>query len=529
MEMKTQNNKKLAAKKIGVVIMAAAIIGGNLSQPVFAAQTTTAAKTEQPSRISKLTANPTQGELPDKNGQPSGVKWTFDTATGELSITGSGEPYLGPTMDNPATTQEWKPYIDGIKTVVIEKNVKPVSMEGWFRSAHNLISISNLPDSLINGHDLFGGCERLTNVPKLPGNLKIGTNMFENCTSLTTIPDLPDSLTDGSYMFNGCKQLANISKISKNLESGYYMFGGCDISSLPELPNGLTDGSYMFSGCKKLKSVSKLPDTLEKGYYMFYGCSKLETIRNVPSGMKNAQMMFGDCKSLKRLPKEFQIPDHAITTRMFGGAMEAGKKLPTLIPYDNESLKKYPEWDLDGRTLILYCVVDLQDSKGKLLKKVDVVYGTALEENQLPQAPKGYHWISPNLKKVEKDLAVNLQQEKEEYTVKFQDWDGKLLDTQTVKYEEAAKEPKAAGKTGCTFAGWDKAFDNITEDTTITAVYKENEYTVKFQDWNGKQLDEQKVKYEKAAKEPKAPVRTGYTFTGWDKAFDKITGDTVVT
>ena len=58
---------------------------------------------------------------------------------------------------------------------------------------------------------------------------------------------------------------------------------------------------------------------------------------------------------------------------------------------------------------------------------------------------------------------------------------------------------------------------------------KKEEYTVKFQDWDGRRIDEQKVKYEEAAKEPKAPVRPGYTFTGWDKSFDKITRDITVT
>ena len=124
---------------------------------------------------------------------------------------------------------------------------------------------------------------------------------------------------------------------------------------------------------------------------------------------------------------------------------------------------------------------------------------------------------------------VTAEYKKNEYTVKFQDWDGKQLDEQKVKYEEAAKEPKAPIRAGYTFTGWDKVFDKITGDTVITAEYKESEYTVKFQDWDGKLLDEQKVKYEQAAKEPKAPVRTGHTFTGWDKSFNKITGDTTIT
>ncbi|WP_302582972.1 InlB B-repeat-containing protein, partial [Anaerostipes caccae] len=100
---------------------------------------------------------------------------------------------------------------------------------------------------------------------------------------------------------------------------------------------------------------------------------------------------------------------------------------------------------------------------------------------------------------------------------------------QKVEFEEAAKEPKAPARTGYTFTGWDKSFDKITGDNVVKAEYKKNEYTVKFQDWDGKLLNEQKVEFEEAAKEPKAPARAGYTFTGWDKSFNKITGEITVT
>jgi len=119
-----------------------------------------------------------------------------------------------------------------------------------------------------------------------------------------------------------------------------------------------------------------------------------------------------------------------------------------------------------------------------------------------------------------------------EYTVTFVDFDGTVLGTQTVKLGADATAPEdAPTREGYVFAGWDKKFADITEDTTVTATYVEDTtlYTVTFVDFDGKVLSTQAVSYGKSAVAPAVPVRAGYVFTGWDKTFNYITGDTTVT
>jgi len=123
-----------------------------------------------------------------------------------------------------------------------------------------------------------------------------------------------------------------------------------------------------------------------------------------------------------------------------------------------------------------------------------------------------------------------------EYTVTFVDYDGEVLDTQTVTKGESATAPAEPSRENTaqysyTFLGWDKDFSNITEDTTVTALYTEtiNKYTVTFKDYNGDVLDTQSVEYGKSATAPQTPVRTGYTFSNWNKSFDSITSDLTVT
>jgi len=60
-----------------------------------------------------------------------------------------------------------------------------------------------------------------------------------------------------------------------------------------------------------------------------------------------------------------------------------------------------------------------------------------------------------------------------DYTVTFKDGDT-VLSTQTVRAGKAAVAPEAPTKDGYTFAGWDVAFDNITSDLTVNATWTKN-------------------------------------------------------
>ena len=73
-----------------------------------------------------------------------------------------------------------------------------------------------------------------------------------------------------------------------------------------------------------------------------------------------------------------------------------------------------------------------------------------------------------------KNKVVVTNQAEQIFTVTFKDYDGKVLDTQEVKYEEGAKAPEALIRIGYTFTGWDKTFGKITSDITITAQYQKN-------------------------------------------------------
>lgn len=149
-----------------------------------------------------------------------------------------------------------------------------------------------------------------------------------------------------------------------------------------------------------------------------------------------------------------------------------------------------------------------------------------------PQAPdvSGYRFTgwSADFSNVTGPLTVTAQYIKT-WTVTFVDDDGIVLKTETVDEGAGATAPTVPAKAGYTFAGWDTAYTNITGDTVVTATYAVNQYTVIFTDWNGTVLETQTVAYGAAAAPTVTPARAGYDFIGWDKAFTNVTENLTVT
>ena len=115
------------------------------------------------------------------------------------------------------------------------------------------------------------------------------------------------------------------------------------------------------------------------------------------------------------------------------------------------------------------------------------------------------------------------------FTVTFENYDGSVLGTDRVPYGGAATAPEVPAREGYTFTGWDTPFDNVTDDITVTALFRINTYTVTFVNYDGTVLSTQTVEWNTAATAPEVPEREGYTFTGWDADFSAVKADMTVT
>ena len=170
---------------------------------------------------------------------------------------------------------------------------------------------------------------------------------------------------------------------------------------------------------------------------------------------------------------------------------------------------------------------------GTVLKRQpvsDKAYASAPAVNPTRPGHTFTGWSPSNFAQAYKvDTTVTAQFTINKYTVTFKDWDGRLLSTQTVNYGGSATPPNNLSRIGHTLIGWEPPYSNITADTTVTAQYRINSFLVTFKDWNGSTLITQTVNYGSSATAPDTPIRVGYISIGWDRLFSNITSDLTVT
>ena len=116
------------------------------------------------------------------------------------------------------------------------------------------------------------------------------------------------------------------------------------------------------------------------------------------------------------------------------------------------------------------------------------------------------------------------------FTVTFKDEKGNVLSTQQVITGYGATAPTPPTREDTIFDGWDKKFDKITADLTVTAKYRaKKNLTVTFTDYSGLVLKTETVKEGNKATAPTAPTREGYVFTGWSASLENVTANKTVT
>ena len=174
--------------------------------------------------------------------------------------------------------------------------------------------------------------------------------------------------------------------------------------------------------------------------------------------------------------------------------------------------------------------VTFMDGK-TVLKTEKVQHGSAVTPPEVSEKDgktfKG--WDNKAYNNVTSDLTINAVYDVDTFTVTFKDGDT-VLSIQTVEYEAAATAPDTARLSppeGMHFAKWDKDFSKVTEDIEVSAVYELNEYTVTFK--NGETtLKTEKVKHGFAATPPNVYDTATKKFVEWDKPFNNVTSDIIV-
>lgn len=194
------------------------------------------------------------------------ITYAFDTATGTITLTGTGEITVNRSY------QPWGNYPKDVKKIVIGEGITGI------------------------GADTFSSLRNLTEVV-LPTSLtSIGRCAFQTCVALKTI-DLSHITSIGEYAFDSCHALTaiNISRVT-SIDSYAFQNSGLQSVTIPKTLTVVPE--RVFSSCTSLREVI-LHDRITKiGYSTFNGCTQLRTIAFPKSLKEIDDLAFNRCIAL---------------------------------------------------------------------------------------------------------------------------------------------------------------------------------------------------------------------------------------
>lgn len=207
--------------------------------------------------------------------------------------------------------------------------------------------------------------------------------------------------------------------------------------------------------------------------------------------------------------------------------VEVAKKIGT------EDLTYYAVYNSDIRFYVItfYGIKGgKQHTERKILYQESLAWGTPIQVPTAEErAAEGYTFTDWD-KQIDTNVLGNRTYTAiytiNSYTIKFVDWDGSPISTQTWNYDQSPIDPSDTttptrapdAQYTYTFLDWDSTVSNVTEDKTYTATYQAilNKYTITFINHDSRILEGGVMTCDYGTvPTPPTPTKEHYTHIGW--------------
>ena len=324
----------------------------------------------------------------------------FDNATGTLTFRrGLSKPEGAYDLNEGNTKPGWLTQKEDIKKVVFDAsfaNARPTSCCKWFDGCQKLTEIKGIENlntqNVTDMSSMFSDCQKLTSLDLSnfnTANVEDMRSMFKNCSALTGIfasnKFVTDMVINGSDMFSGCDKLIGAIKYIgsqtdhhyANYENGYFSpeggfpayavfdggtrtltfgrglskpAGAYDLNEGNNEPGWLTQKENIYKVVFDASFANARPTSC---YYWFSGCSKLTDIEGIENlnteNVTNMNSMFDRCSALTSLDlTNFNTAKVSDMSYMFMGC----SALTTIFVSD-----KFVTYQVtDGRDMFHMCI-----------------------------------------------------------------------------------------------------------------------------------------------------------------------------
>lgn len=344
---------------------------------------------------------------------------------------------------------------------------------------------------------------------------------------------IPDKVKVDNYVYK-------VTQINK------YAFSNKDIKNL-------TLGKYIntikeraFENCSKLENIifNEGLKTIEDD--AFIKCTSLTNI-TLPNSIENiGTTIFNKC-NLKSI---YLYTDNDVNMGVYAFAY-SGYTTVYVKEINYLKIKNVSQYSLNIRVKVAYALNVNNVENGKV--SVDnnrklIVSGEEVTIYTIPDKGYGIESLTVNDEEIienrvaygeytftmpKNDVEINaVFGEKPWYTVIFKDYDDTILKEVDVESGEGVDPPDNPVREGYVFINWSKEYESIKEDSVIVAEYEKEalpKYKVTFKDYEGNVIDEQEIEEGGSAEAPEVPERLGYVFKKWNRKFDNVTKDIIVT